>query len=775
MSNADQLVRAALAATTLDDAIRLQNQLAAAIGAEYMRPLADRWNNHGLMGQAGTFDHKLVEQVTNMQDAVLERLALVKFGAEPIPYRTPREAAADLLREYSAKEQRDLASVRFVKSDGDPLRSKRLTAIFRDRGCGMRAEQLPRTIFHLGGTLKEDRLWQQGAFGLGGALTYRNTRAVVLVSRRDPALLRPGQPDTITVAVVLWLSNVKGAGAYYLTTTPWNDAGDVADPWSCSANEVPEFEAGTHLALISYGVEGVHRKYLGDERSFDTIANTRLFKPVMPIRFRNEIIDKVTTLFGLHKKLVEDRDQPIPNEGLSVPFSYEGTTYELPISYYLFSKPGDPGNRRNFVAHDHVVAFTSNGQIQHHWTRPDFRARTRLNKLADRILVVVETDALPIELRTSFFTPDRTSLVRTDVAVRLEETIAAALNDWDSLQEENSKLIRDALRGGNEQTLDAALKISRLLDFKGFQLGKGDGSSGGAGGAGSGGGGGRPKEIDTKLDPTYIDGPVYRAVQIGKTSFMTIYIDAVDEFWERGRGQLRVECDHADIGLDEITYSMGRKGRVKLSVAVPETAQPGTEELRVTLEGWHRAAGGLGPTLTHTCKLEFATEVPGRGTGSGKPGGGDKGDKGAGGGNHVALLWTNPDKQDWRRTTVGEVQDLPATDVAAISAAYAELAKLGDQLIPVILLNEEYPPWKTYLSSRSRSLVDLSRPKETYAVGVGVELVIIQKELERRQSEGLRAIDEDFVRLAQSAAARAVLAVMPAADEIAKQAGLDDD
>lgn len=720
MSDAGQLVRAALAATTLDDATRLQNQLAAAIGAEYKRPLADRWNNHGLMGQAGTFDHKLVEQVTNMQDAVLERFALVKFGAEPVPYRTPHEAAADLLQEYSASALRDLASVRFVKSDGDPVRSKRLTAIFRDHGCGMRAEQLPRTIFHLGGTLKEDRLWQQGAFGLGGALTYRNARAVVLVSRRDPALLGAGQPHTITVAVVLWLTNVKGSGAYYLTTTPWSDAGDVANPWSCSANEVPEFEPGTHLALISYGVEGVYRRKLGDERSFDTIANTRLFKPVMPVRFRNETIDKSTTLLGLYKKLTEDRDEAFPTEDMSVPFSHEGTTYELPVSYYLFSKPDTPGERRNFVAHDHVVAFTSNGQIQHHWIRAEFRARTRLNKLADRVLVVVETDALPIELRTSFFTADRAGLVRMDVAVRLEETIAAALNDWDSLKEENSRLIRDALRGGNEQTLEAALKISRLLDFKGFQLGQGDGTSGGTGGTGSGGGGGggRPKEIDTKLDPTYIDGPANRTVQIGKTSFMTIYIDAVDEFWERGRGQLRVECDHAEIGPDEITHSKGRKGRIKLSVAVPETAKPGVDELRVTLEGWHRAAGGLGPTLTHTCKLELATEVSGRGTSSGKPGGGDKGNQGAAGGNHVALLWTNPDQQGWHRTTVGDVQDLPATDVAAISTAYAELAKLGDQLIPVILLNEDYPPWKTYLASRSKSLVDLSRPKETYAVGV---------------------------------------------------------
>lgn len=53
--------------------------------------------------------------------------------------------------------------------------------------------------------------------------------------------------------------------------------------------------------------------------------------------------------------------------------------------------------------------------------------------------------------------------------------------------------------------------------------------------------------------------------------------------------------------------------------------------------------------------------------------------------------------------------------------------------------------------------------------------MIIHNELARRQAKGLSVIDDDFVRLAQHAAARAVLAVMPAADEIAKQAGLGDD
>jgi len=84
----------------------------------------------------------------------------------------------------------------------------------------------------------------------------------------------------------------------------------------------------------------------------------------------------------------------------------------------LFAKkPGDAGGRRSFVAHNHAVLFLSNGQTHHHWTPQQFKLKTKLN---DRILVVVDTDDLPIRVRTGLFTADRSELVRGDAALRLE-------------------------------------------------------------------------------------------------------------------------------------------------------------------------------------------------------------------------------------------------------------------------------------------------------------------------------------------------------------------
>ncbi len=781
MPDAAQIVQAALAAATVTDAAYVQDLLAEALGARHQRPLGDKWNNHGLMSTSGSFDLKLIENVTNMQDAVLERYALVRHGAsDKVPYRSPHEAADALLVGLDERERGRLATVTFRESNPPTGTTKRLTPVFRDAGCGLRPKAVPRTLFGLGGSHKEDALYLQGAFGLGGAMTFRNAKAVVLVSRRHPDLLLAGEEDVITAAVVQWQDNVKGATAYYLVDAPWRDPGDPGAPWSCPAAAVPDFGPGTHLALVSYRVDGFHRKREADERSFETVTNTRLYRPVLPVRFTNLLArgeQRSPTLRGLADRLERgDRDF---NEGEELlPFHHGGTTYQLPVRYVLFAKRGEAGERRNYVAHDHAVLFTSNGQVHHRWTPQEFKTKTNLNKLSDRILVVVETDALPIRLRTSLFTADRSELVRGDAALRLEEELRGFLEGWDALRDENTALIREALRGDNDQpTLDIARRIGRALDVRGFKLSGGAGGGGGGAGPGvgrGGGGGGKPvKPVPQHADPTRIDGPVTVRAVIGRTRSITYTVDVVDSFWD-GRGRLQVSSDHPQIRPEqEITVGKGRKGRVRVMIAVPDVAEPGIHELRVVLDGWLKASGGVGPTLEHTTKVEFVNTIPGQGSGGGKPT--DGAGSGAGGpsqGNNVALRWSRPEAQeDWERITVGEVIDTPA-HVLAERKEYAELAALGETPIPTVVLNEEYPPLKRYLESRSKKLETLESPRERYAVGAGVALLLLKRDTDKLAAKN-EPVNPDFVAAAQESAARSVLAVMPAFDELAREAGLD--
>ncbi len=67
--------------------------------------------------------------------------------------------------------------VEFYESDPPTNKSKRITAVFRDQGCGMTPQTVPETIFGVGRWYKDDLDWLQGAFGMGAKATFGNAQA----------------------------------------------------------------------------------------------------------------------------------------------------------------------------------------------------------------------------------------------------------------------------------------------------------------------------------------------------------------------------------------------------------------------------------------------------------------------------------------------------------------------------------------------------------------------------------------------------------------------
>ena len=768
-----KIVEHALDARTPEEAAAVQDLIASAIGARHQRPLGDTWNNQGILtGSGASYDHKSLEVVTNMQDAVLELLAVREHGSrEDTPFTTPHEAAVSLLAGLDRKQKAELATVTIDKAVVGSDK-KRITLAMRDFGCGIANADVPRGIFRVGAKYKDGIDWQQGTFGLGGATTYRNAQAVVLVTRRHPDLLQPGEDDLITVAVVQWERQRTTINAFYLVAAPW-DEGDFSTwaralPLSIPARDVPDFEPGTHLALVAYDTEGLGRRS-GDEKSFDTVLNTRLFRPVLPIEYRNNITrpDRHEVLDGLSRRL-EENSGDIGTEGEDpLPFNHEGSTYHLPIRFRLFSKRGEKGERRNFVAHGHALLITSNGQVHSHWTPQDFKLRTKLNKLYDRVLVEVQSDALPIEIRTELFTADRAQLVRSSVAMRLEEEIVAFLNDWPALRDANNELIREAITGDNNDrpTIAVAEQIARAFRAKGFSLG----------GAGTSGGGRGPKPPDPTPpedlydDPTHLEGPESIEAILGKVKGVYFRLNAKDGFVSR-RADLQVTCDHPDIGPSEITIGELRSGRLRVAIAVPESADLGNYKLDIELSGWSKTSGGLGATFEWTTKIEIVEEERPKPAGR-KRGGKKKGKSGPDDGGLVALIWKSDtdDGVEWTPATVGDIEMVPGTDLAAERAEYQDLAKI-DAAIPTIVLNRTYSPLKPYVQARAAELTEEGKEqaRDRYAVGAGVALLILDQEAEEAAKAG-KPHGEAALRAGQQAAARAVLSVLPDYDRLARE------
>lgn len=476
----DRLVGQATEALSVSGAQDLWAALDCA-GASHQRPVGDRWGNRGLFTAAGGMvDHKLVELATNMHDAVIALAMMRGPGAEPLSelqyataFDSPLAAVDSLFANRSRAELATEARIELHLAGAAGEHRRLRSIVFRDFGTGMSPAELPSALFKVGSSRKDGVLWQQGAFGRGGLTVLPSCAAWVVVTRKDPALLAVDEVDQVAVAVVRWVrvGNRQTDTAVYQVTSPWENDGDRALPLAFSADAC-DFAPGTHLAVVAFEAEGIWVSRLGDERSLDTLLDTRLFEPALPASLVTPALGvrdtRTTVLRGLGRRLEENPRADRRKGSEELPFMHDRVTYRLPIRYFMFPA-GDVGARRRFVARDHALIWNSNGQVHAHWTPAEFRHKTRLPKLADRILVVVGTDALPLPLRTSLFTADRTELLRNADAVRLEEELVAFLDDWDELWRANNDLIRDAIRRSNSDrsTVGVARRISRALRVRG--------------------------------------------------------------------------------------------------------------------------------------------------------------------------------------------------------------------------------------------------------------------------------------------------------------------
>lgn len=747
-------------------------------GATEHRPVGDRWGNRGLFTAAGgMFDHKLVELATNMHDAVIALAMGRRRGVEArseLEYATefasPRAAVESL---FADRSRTDLATEARIELHlaGDEVEHRRLRSIvFRDFGTGMSPGELPSALFRVGSSRKDGVLWQQGAFGRGGLTVLPNCAGWVVVTRKDPALLGPQDVDLVTVAVVRWIrvGNRQTDTAVYQVTSPWQTDGDVALPLALPAGEC-DFAPGTHLGVVAFEAEGIWVSRLGDERSIDTLLDTRLFEPALPVSLATPALgardDRITVLRGLGRRL-DDNPRSDRGEGSEeLPFMHDRVTYRLPIRYFLFPA-GDVGTRRRFVARDHALIWNSNGQVHAHWTPAEFRHKTRLPKLADRILVVVDTDALPLPLRTSLFTADRTELLRNADAVRLEEELIAFLDDWDELWRANNDLIRDAIRRSNSDrsTVGVARRISRALRVRG------------TGGRVSGADSGRPRPErrvplprDLLDDPTEIIGPDEVVATRGHTKGVYFSINGADDFLPR-RAEARVTCGHLDVDPDsDITLSRLRGGRLRVAIAIPPDVEIADAMLTIEVPPWIGRSGGQKGPLAFACPFRVVDAAPG----SPEPGESPQGTPNAAS-DRVALVWTSHEAEDgWTSQTVGDVERIDADSLAQAASDYAALVGQHFEVL-VVKLNEEFAPLKSYAALRAQEVGDegVARAKDRYAVGVGVDMLILAEQV-RVMSERHRPVDDEWIEMARTAAARGVLAVMPDYDQLVAEAGLE--
>ena len=722
-----------------------------------------------LTAAGGNFDHKLTELVTNMLDSVLLRRAVDALGDEVLEpeksaelFDTPATAVHEL---FGSEHPLGAASqARIELRSAGPDRKRERTIVFHDLGIGMRPDDIAASLLRVGSSRKDGVLWLMGAFGRGGLTILPNAHGWIVLTRSS---LTPEAGVVLTVVRWQRVGIQQTMTALYQVVSPWKQDGDRADPLVLPAAACPDFDCGTRIAVVGFRAEGIGVSRLGDDRSLDSVIDTRLFEPPLPVHLTAPVLgersERLTQLRGLGRRFA-DNPRPDRIEGSEyLPLGYEGRTYQLPVRFYLFATGGDAGTRRRFVARNHAVLLNSNGQVHAHWTPAEFRHRTRLNKLAERILVVLDTDPLPLELRTSLFTADRTDLLRNPAAVRLEEELIAFLNDWDELEEANNEMIRDSIRRSNRDssTADLSERIAKAAEARGWRTGSGSDDRRGP----------RPRRpVELLDDPTSLRGRESVRLERGRTRGIHYSLNARDGFVP-SRAQCQVATTHLDIDPDEdLTVGELRNGRLRVSVAVPPDAELTTAKITIRVEPWLSIQGGLREALEAETDIEIVEEGDRPKPRPPQPGNG----RSAAGTMPIATFWTtHEDEPDWDASTPGEAELVTASTFAELGTDYERFANFdGDGLL--LKLNEEFTPLKSYTSMRARKIGDQSvrHLKDRYALGLGVYMVVADTH-RRSAGESGNPPNEDLVAASRRAAAQAVLAMLPEFDALIAEAGLD--
>lgn len=771
----DPIVRAALDARTRQDVERLEKMLRQALGGEHARFLGDQEANWSSISSPADATSVLFERATNMFDAAIELEAERRHTFDcPSPaeaghafFGVPRGGLGEMAS--SGREQLATFSLVQVLDADNPVH--RPTIAFRDRGIGIHTADVPSTILSLQKSNKLRKPYTHGVFGKGGSTTCAFSDATVIVTRKQPDLLGPGQDDRITVAVVGEGDAADVGLPFYRYLVGLDEL-----PYSVSAAAYPAFEPGTYVAHINYLGGRMGLQNWNNEESIYAYAETILFNPTLPYRLedarsgaanvRPETRQKPSVLSGLGQRLEAlkpgDENTLGRSSWQTIPVPDVG---EVRLRWWLFT---DVDKRRRRAAKGFVVIFTTNGQIHHAWDQAKLQQMVEhKRRVSQRLFVQVDCDGIELKKRYKVFDSFRAQVRRGPEGRALEEAVADALGHDPDLDDFEVDFTREALKATTQNISQAFRKrLNRALRAKVTGLGPLPGK------------GDEPKppkpkpEVELYPEPTTMTGPAELTLLIGARATAYLEINALDGFVP-DRGTISLETFDADplptIGVGDL-----RKGRLRLSLTAPTTLREGGRDVAVVLE-WLRSAGGLG-RISWPMRVHLVTSVEPKLVPPTKPAGA----AGPTTDGNVAFLWVSGAGEGWAEDTVGELQDIKGDLLAGKGDAYAGL-KGVDALIPTVVLNKDFADLAAYKRTIARRATDetLRGREERFGLAVGVTVAnLAMRERRLRQKyeaweakqngtdEPTKPMSQEQMHRALAEAARGVLALMPDFDQL---------
>lgn len=779
MKGPREIVEAATTARTIEDVNRLEEAMKGQ-GANREEYLGGRRSNWSAV--AGGADPRTApfERVTNMFDAVLELEAELR---QDFACTSPQEAARRFLgvpngglEELSDADARKLAERCRVALHDSNDSARTPTISFRDYGLGLAPPEMPTTILSLEGSNKLDKFYLHGLFGKGGSVACMYSEATVYVSRKHPELLKPGEEDRVSIAIVRKddREDVRLPFFRYLA----NADGTV---FSVPASEV-DFEPGTLVLHINYQGDKLGTSTWQHEESIYALAETNLFRPTLPYLLSDERTGKANRrpegrgaerLMGLGRRL--DKVAVSAAEGLKrrggpAEIDVPGLG-KVTVRWWLFDN-ADRVRRR--LARGYHTLFMTGGQVHHNWNRQGFVTRVEgRTRVASALIVEVDLDAIPQKKRVTIFSSFRDRMIHSPEAVALEHAVADWLANDPDLGEAERELVREALSSsGNGISRDLRKKLNNLIRERVPGIGVTQITDG------LGPKPPKPKQPeDLHPEPTAFTGPAEINVLPGKAKSFYMQLNARDGFIP-DIGEF--EITPRDPGIT-ISVSRGAlaAGRLQVSVTVDKDTSLGHYQLDATVS-WISSSGGLKtitwPIVTHVVSA-LKPSKPGKPSDDGRVPRKVRKEIG------VALIWRRDDPQNGAGAPIaGNLEDITGSELAAAHPeSYGGLDGV-EARIPTIVLEEGFPGWREYKrralkGGASDRVMDIR--KEKYALALGVTIAnLCQQERKLRKDylaweeggrqgdEPTKPMDDEQLRRALTEAAYGTIAFLLDMDKV---------
>lgn len=391
------------------------------------------------------------ERTINMIDSVLEKYYLTySSNLSDEDLSSPRKFTEKVLKIPKGRMENlnDKKQIRKLAKDinitlQDSDEQKLPTVDFRDKGIGLLAKDMPKTILSLNHSRKINKKYLIGSFGQGGSTAFPCSKYTIIISRKFST---NNKLNKIAFTIVRYNDKDKEnykMGVYeYMVDKKTNLPLELDAP-------IEEFDSGTLVRHINMDIN----KYTSipvtnPTNSLWFLTHMRLFDTVLPLwindyRKSNTKGSKGRTVSGNFRRLynsVENKDE----RGNSIVYSNSVNTSfyndSIRITYWVvdFNNKNKPEKfTTNFIQYSHPIIITFNGQFHGELTNNIIKNDAELPYLDKLLIVHVNCDNISCNLRREMFSSTRESLKETDIQDTLRKTITFILSSDDTLRKLN--------------------------------------------------------------------------------------------------------------------------------------------------------------------------------------------------------------------------------------------------------------------------------------------------------------------------------------------------